>query len=99
MINTYHNAIRDLVALSLSKGKTGQVIAYQVGSDEIHDPTLVAYRVYGNRADYDAVMTCAGTNAIWQPLPDRIIYLPTPTQLFTLKKSHNISNSDIFNSR
>lgn len=88
MLNTYHNAIRDLVALALQKGKQGQVICHQIGLDEIHDPSLVAYRVYKNRADYDVVMVCAGTNAIWQPLPEREIYLPTPMQLMALKKQY-----------
>ena len=90
MINTYHNAIRDLVALSTKKGQTWQVIRYQVGRDEIHDPTLIAYRVYGNRDDSDVIMVCAGTNTIWQPLPEREILLPTPTQLFALKKLHAV---------
>lgn len=88
MINIYHNAIRDLVDLSSRKGKTGQYVRYEIGADEVNDPTLVAYRVYGNRDDYDVVMVCAGTNAIWQPLPQREIILPTPMQLIALKRTY-----------
>ena len=88
MKNIYHNAIRDLVDLSSRKGKTGQCIRYEIGIDEINDPTLVALRVYGNRDDYDVVMVCAGTNAIWQPLPQREIILPTPMQLIALKRAY-----------
>ena len=90
MINTYHNAIRDLISLAVANSKTGQIIRHTIGTDEINDPTLVAYRTYGNRDDYDVVMVCAGTNAIWQPLPEREIYLPTPSSLIFLKKTHGV---------
>ena len=95
-LNLYHNAIRDLVNLMISKGKTGQVIKHSIGADEINDPTLIAQRVYGNRYDYDVVIICAGTNAIWQPLPQTDIYLPTPTQLFALKKKYNIFTGGVY---
>ena len=88
MKSIYHNAIRDLVHLSSRKGKTGQCIRYEIGTDEVNDPTLVAYRVYGNRDDYDAVMVCAGTNSIFEPLPQREIILPTSMQLIALKRAY-----------
>ena len=80
--NTYHNAIRDLV----NRGNRAKVIRHQIGSDEIQDPSLVALRVYGNRSDYDVIMVCAGTNAVWEPLPDREILLPSRLQLVAIKK-------------
>lgn len=89
MINTYHNAIRDLVATAIRKGKTGTIVRHYVGVDEVYDPTLIAFRVYNNWQDADVIMICAGTNAIWQPLPERVIFLPTPMQLFVLKKKYN----------
>lgn len=94
-LNNYHNAIRDLIHLLVSKGKTGQIIKYSVGRDEIHDPTLVSQRVYGNRYDYDVVMLCAGTDSIWQPLPQIEIYLPTKQQLFVLKKKYGLFGDSI----
>ncbi|WP_019520455.1 hypothetical protein [Faucicola boevrei] len=93
--NHYHNAIRDLVTLMINKGKTGQIIKHAIGPDEIHDPTLVSLRVYGNRHDYDVVMVCAGTNSIWQALPEREIYLPTKAQLFRLKKKYRQFGGDL----
>ena len=88
MKSIYHNAIRDLVDLSSRKGKTGQCVRYEIGTDEINDPTLVAYRVYGNRDDYDVIMVCAGTNTIYQPLPQQEIVLPTRMQLIALKRAY-----------
>lgn len=89
-INHYHNAIRDLVNLMINKGKTGQIVKHSIGPDEIFDPTLVSLRVYGNRHDYDVVMVCAGTNGIWQELPQTDIFLPTKAQLFVLKKKYQV---------
>lgn len=94
-LNLYHNAIRDLVNLMISKGKTGQIVKHSIGRDEIHDPTLVSLRVYGNRHDYDVVMVCAGTNSIWQALPEREIYLPTKAQLFMLKKKYQVFDDSV----
>ena len=94
-LNHYHNAIKDLVNLMISKGKTGQVIKHSIGADEINDPTLVSLRVYGNRHDYDVVMVCAGTNSIWQALPEREIYLPTKAQLCMLKKKYRQFGGDL----
>lgn len=87
--NAYHNAIRDILQIARTKGNSNAFIIHQIGSDEVHDPSLVSYRVYGNREDYDVVMVCAGTNAIWQPLPEKLIVLPTPTQLFQIKQKYN----------
>ncbi len=84
----YHNQVRQLVDQAIRRGQTGELIRHQIGIDERHDPTLVAMRVYGNRQDYDVVMLMAGTNAIWEPLPIKVIYLPTPLQLMILKKRH-----------
>lgn len=94
-LNLYHNAIRDLVNLMISKGKTGQIIKHAIGPDEIHDPTLVSLRVYGNRHDYDVVMVCAGTNSIWQELPQIPLFLPTKAQLFMLKKKYQVFDDSV----
>lgn len=87
----YHNQVRRLIDLAKKRGKSGELITHHVGADEIHDPTLVAFRVYGNRTDYDVVMMAAGTSAVWQPLPQKTIYLPTPKQLLLLKRKWGLN--------
>lgn len=86
--NTYHNDIRAHVDLLVRRGRTDQVIIWRVESDEVHDPTLIAHRVYGNRDYADIVMLCAGTNRISEPLPSRDIYLPLPRDLMQIRKVH-----------
>lgn len=86
--NTYLNAVRSEVDLLVRRSRTDRLIVWDVGSDEVHDPTLIAYRAYGNRDDADIVMLCAGTNRIGEPLPERTIFLPLPTSLAMLKRAH-----------
>lgn len=91
MANTYYNAVRSHVDLLLSRGRTDKLIAWQAGSDEVHDPTLIAYRAYGGRDFADIVMTCAGTNRIGEPLPKHIIYLPLATSLIRLRQQYGVA--------
>lgn len=86
MKNTYLNAVRTHVDLLVRRARTDKLIAWDIGYDEVHDPSLVSYRVYGNRDDADVVMLCAGTNRIGEPLPRRIIYLPASSSLAALKR-------------
>lgn len=86
MKNTYLNAVRTHVDLLVRRARTDKLIAWDIGYDEVHDPSLVSYRVYGNRDDADVVMLCAGTNRIGEPLPRRIIYLPASASLAALKR-------------
>ena len=89
--NSYHNAIRAHIDLLVRRGRTDQVIVWRVGSDEIHDPTLIAHRVYGNRDFADIIMLCAGTNRISEPLPEKNMYLPLPRDLVQIRKRHAIN--------
>ncbi|WP_289115200.1 hypothetical protein [uncultured Psychrobacter sp.] len=88
MKNIYLNAVRTHVDLLVRRARTDKLIAWDVGQDEEHDPTLIAQRVYGSRDDADIVMLCAGTNRIGEPLPRRIIYLPAPASVAALKREH-----------
>ncbi|MDO4440587.1 MAG: hypothetical protein Q4B81_00205 [Moraxella sp.] len=88
MNNNYHNQVRRLIDLAKKRGQSGELIAHQIGRDEVHDPTLVAMRIYGSRHDCDVVMIACGTSAIWQPLPQKVVHLPTPTQLLVLKRRY-----------
>ena len=86
--NIYLNAVRTQVDLLVRRGRLDKVVVWDVGTDEVNDPTLIAYRVYGRRDDADVVMLCAGTNRIGEPLPRRRIYLPLPVVLADIKRQH-----------
>ncbi len=90
--NTYHNAIRSHVDLLLRRGRLDKLIKWQVGSDEIYDPTLIAYRAYGKRDYADIVITCAGTNRIGEPLPQKMIFLPLATSVMAIRRQHEITD-------
>ncbi len=90
--NTYYNAIRSHVDLLARRGRYDRLVKWQVGADEIHDPTLIAQRVYGNRDYADIVMICAGTNRIGQPLPKRMIFLPLATSVMAIRRQHNMAD-------
>lgn len=93
LTNTYLNAVRAHVDLLVRRSRTDKLIVWDIGTDETHDPTLVAYRAYGNRDDADVVMVCAGTNRIGEPLPNRRLYLPMLASLTELKRAHIIKES------
>lgn len=88
ILNIYHNAIRDHVDLLYRRGRTDRLIAWEVGTDEIHDPTLIAFRAYKNRSYADVVMVCAGTNRIGEPLQRGIIFLPIARDLVAIKRKY-----------
>ena len=88
ILNIYHNAIRDHVDLLYRRGRTDRLITWKVGSDEVHDPTLIAFRAYRDRNYADVVMVCAGTNRIGQPLPKDIIFLPVARDLIAIKRKY-----------
>ena len=80
LTNIYLNAVRSHVDLRVRRGRTDKLIIWDVGDDEIHDPTLIAYRAYGNRDNADVVMLCAGTNRVGEALPNRCIILAITRQ-------------------
>lgn len=90
-MNEYLNAIRQFCELQAKRGRTGQFIRYQILADEVNDPTLVSFRVYGVRTEANVVMVAAGTNGIWEQLPETEIILPLPQQLQQLKTMYRIA--------
>lgn len=93
--NIYLNAVRTHVDLLVRRSRTDKLIVWDVGTDETHDPTLIAYRAYGNRDDADVVMLCAGTNRIGEALPNRRIYLPLAISLTQIKRTY--ASSEVVN--
>lgn len=93
--NIYLNAVRTHVDLLVRRARTDKLIVWDIGTDEVHDPSLVAYRAYGNRDDADVVMLCAGTNRIGEALPNKRIYLPLPASLAQIKRTY--ASSEVIN--
>lgn len=91
MLNEYLNAIRQFCELQRKRGRTGQFVRYQILADEVNDPTLVSFRVYGVRSEANVVMIAAGTNGIWEQLPEDEIILPLPQQLQQLKAMYGVA--------
>ena len=61
-------------------------VFHQVMLDEVWDITLVSLRVYGNRDEFLAVMATAGIDTVDQPLQQKQLVLPTPSQLYAIKR-------------
>jgi hypothetical protein len=80
-MNEYLNAIRDLINLLKSKGKSGQYLRWNIMPDEANDATLVSYRAYGSRKYANVIMIAAGTNSIADILPNEVIIMPTLMQI------------------
>ena len=86
--NTYLNAVRTHVDLLVRRSRTDKLVIYDIGSDEVHDPTLISQRVYGSRDHTDIIMLCAGMNRIGEALSRHRIYLPAATTVMMLRKIH-----------
>lgn len=86
MLNAYRNAIRQFSELQSRRGLPGQFIRHQVMADEVNDPTLISQRVYGTRAEAQAVMAAAGVSFIWEEIPLDEIILPRQDQLLKIKR-------------
>lgn len=90
MQNAYRNAIRDLIELLKARGTSNQMIAWQIGEDEINDPTLVSLRAYGSRNHADVVMVACGVSGIWEQLPAVIVIMPQLAQVLQLRRKYGI---------
>lgn len=75
--------VRDFAA----KTKPWQsAIRYQTKPDERFDLTLVSQRVYGRRDEYLVVMAAAALDSVEQELTERLLVLPTESQLTNMKE-------------
>ncbi|QFY42986.1 hypothetical protein F6R98_10470 [Candidatus Methylospira mobilis] len=61
-------------------------VFYHTKPDEALDATLVSERVYGRRDEFLAVMAAAGIDTANQPIPQKMLTLPTETQLAAIKR-------------
>ena len=89
MLNEYYNAIRRYIELNQDKAAYGaQLFFYQIGEDEINDASLVSLRAYGTRAHSDVVRIAAGASFSFEPLPQKMILLPSLGVLIKMQKKH-----------
>lgn len=61
-------------------------IRYFTKPDERADITLIAERVYGNRAEYMAIFAAAGLDSLELLIPEQLLVLPTLEQLMLIKR-------------
>lgn len=73
----------------------GEAIRYQTKPDERSDITLIAQRVYGDRGEFMAVYAAAGLDTLEQELDERLLVLPTYSQLQLIKrKTEYLTNAE-----
>lgn len=93
MLNEYHNDIRRYIERNESRTHYGgDLTVYQIGIDEIYDPSKISQRFYGTRAHDDVVRIAAGTSFVHEPLPEKIILLPSLQVIIELQKKHEVIN-------
>lgn len=78
--------VKAVRAFSLSTPSWADAIRYHTKPDERRDLTVIAERVYGNRAEYMAILAAAGLDTLEQIIPEQQLVLPTPGQLMLIKR-------------
>lgn len=63
----------------------GDALRYQTKPDERFDLTLTSYRAYGRRGESLVIQAAAGLDSPELELSERLLVLPTDTQLSVMK--------------
>lgn len=93
MRNEFINALRRHIEVNKPRtGYGGSLISYQIGEDEIYDASLVSLRAYSTRAHTDVVRLACGTSFAHEPLPQKIVLLPSLNAVVTLQKKYGVIN-------
>ncbi len=93
MLNEYHNAVRRYIESNRKKAEFGaRLFHYQIGEDEVNDPSLASYRAYNTNAHTDIIVLASGNSFSFQPLPLKIITLPDLSILIQLQKRYGVNN-------
>lgn len=83
------NAVRRFVEQEQKRSLIShKLIAHEVGQDESLDHTLLSQRLYGKREYSQVVAVCCGVSFAFEPIPCRIYYFPTLTELLKIKKAY-----------
>lgn len=94
MRNEFYNAIRRHIEANAKRtGYGGSLIAYQVGEDEIYDASLVSLRAYRTRLHSDVVRLACGVSFAHEPLPQKLVLLPSLNAIVQLQKKYEVSNA------
>lgn len=93
MRNEFYNALRRHIEINASRtGYGGSLMPYQIGEDEIYDASLVSLRVYKTRMHSDVVRLACGVSFAHEPLPLKIVLLPSLNAVVTLQKKFGVVN-------
>ncbi|MBU3847891.1 MAG: hypothetical protein H9855_13140 [Candidatus Acinetobacter avistercoris] len=93
MRNEFYNALRRHIEINaLRTGYGGSLMPYQIGEDEIYDASLVSLRVYKTRMHSDVVRLACGVSFAHEPLPLKIVLLPSLNAVVTLQKKFGVVN-------
>ena len=93
-LNEYHNDIRRLINKNKKRhGYGGFLFAYQIGRDEIYDPSLISQRVYHPRNHGDIVRIASGVSFAHDQLPKETIILPKLAQIIALQRKYGVTHA------
>lgn len=86
--------VKAIRAFSVQTPDWSDAIRYFTKPDERADITLIAQRVYGNRAEYMAIFAAAGLDTLEQTIPEQQLVLPTAGQLMLIKRQTGYLTSE-----
>ncbi|OTG87930.1 hypothetical protein B9T34_16300 [Acinetobacter sp. ANC 3813] len=94
MRNEFYIAIRRHIEVNAKRtGYGGSLTAYEIGEDEINDPSLVSQRLYGTRQHSDIVRLSCGTSFTHEPLPQKVFLFPSLNAIIQLQKRYEVTNA------
>lgn len=94
MRNEFYNALRRHIEVNSNKtGYGGSLIPYEIGEDEVFDPSLVSLRVYDTRVHSDVVRLACGVSFAHEPLPMKLTLLPSLNAIVLLQKKYGVTNA------
>lgn len=94
MLNEYHNDVRRHIEKNTQLvGYGGSLLPYQIGEDEIYDASLVSQRIYKTRVHSDVIRVACGVSYSHEPLPQKVIFLPTLRIIIQLMKKHGVTHA------
>ncbi|RLL19000.1 hypothetical protein [Acinetobacter chengduensis] len=92
MLNEYQIALRQLIERAQRRGKAHDLRFYQVQDDEVHDPSLISYRLYKSRMYVTEVKVACGISYAHELIPVRAYYFPTLRDILALRQKHGVDS-------
>lgn len=91
--NRLYVSVRDF---ALETPEWGEAIRYFTKPDEVLDLTLVSYRVYGTRDEFQIIQAAAGLDSPEYELPEQTLVLPTIDQLRSMRRAAGFEGYEVF---